>query len=574
MRGTLSCRAARPRDRGRATTRSQTSLPIAPERRSSRTARRSASRSSRRSRWKSCDRSSIAVVVLCETRPEAVGAEACRDHASARPCPRAPTPPARARPSRSIAASAARMRAFASSRSSRPSSSSPSTRMTSGRVRPCPTRVARITEKVRNRIRSRPGNAPSASVWSGSASAAASETIPRSPDQPTRKKATATARHRIARPRSDGESARGSQAMNGTHTSRIAIATAADEDPGAHEPRATPGPRPRHEPTGAGGRSGGRRSRSPRRARDPRRRATGAASPAPTVLKWRRSTSPPPATPPPRAPPRRARSSADSQARYGAMSVIRICASGSRVEVIASVTPRRPDRRCPDRDAVGPPPTKKSSRGECARSNPCRPRAPRSRRGRGSAPWRRSRGSLQHASTTRRGTPSRADHRGGGDRVGLGRDDRTERDGGRPREPREELARRERDGGGRRADEADGEQRDRPRVRAEVAERGEVRRRPESTGGRKIRKTRSGSRRGAGRPGTRPSPSPAKHEQHGVRDRQRRRAREERGNERQEPERDEPVGEIEVHRLILPDADALGERRRVARNATLPARGG
>ena len=55
--------------------------------------------------------------------------------------------------------------------------------MTKGRVSPCPTSVARITEKVRKRIRSRPGNGAPASVSSGSARAAASETAPRIPAQ-------------------------------------------------------------------------------------------------------------------------------------------------------------------------------------------------------------------------------------------------------------------------------------------------------------------------------------------------------------------------------------------------------
>ena len=58
--------------------------------------------------------------------------------------------------------------------------------MTSGSVRPWPTSVTRITEKVRKRIRSRPGNGVPASVLSGSASAAASETAPRIPAQETK----------------------------------------------------------------------------------------------------------------------------------------------------------------------------------------------------------------------------------------------------------------------------------------------------------------------------------------------------------------------------------------------------
>jgi hypothetical protein len=47
------------------------------------------------------------------------------------------------------------IRAFASSRSSSPSSSSPSRRITSGSVNPCTTRVASTTQKVRKTIRSR-----------------------------------------------------------------------------------------------------------------------------------------------------------------------------------------------------------------------------------------------------------------------------------------------------------------------------------------------------------------------------------------------------------------------------------
>ena len=55
--------------------------------------------------------------------------------------------------------------------------------MTKGRVSPCPTSVTRMTEKVRKRIRSRPGNDAPASVSSGSASAAASDSAPRMPAQ-------------------------------------------------------------------------------------------------------------------------------------------------------------------------------------------------------------------------------------------------------------------------------------------------------------------------------------------------------------------------------------------------------
>ena len=53
-----------------------------------------------------------------------------------------------------------------------------------GSVRPWPTTVTRIRAKVMNRIRSRPGSGAPASVVSGSARAAASDTAPRIPDQP------------------------------------------------------------------------------------------------------------------------------------------------------------------------------------------------------------------------------------------------------------------------------------------------------------------------------------------------------------------------------------------------------
>ena len=87
--------------------------------------------------------------------------------------------------------------------------------MTSGSVRPCPTRVTRITVNVRNRIRSRPGNVPPASVWSGSASAAASDTAPRIPAQ-ERKTASRQLSTRSA-------TAGGVSSTTKTHAKRTAI---------------------------------------------------------------------------------------------------------------------------------------------------------------------------------------------------------------------------------------------------------------------------------------------------------------------------------------------------------------
>src|SRR5262249_40262929 len=53
--------------------------------------------------------------------------------------------------------------------------------MTPGNIRPCPTSVTRITENVKNRMRSRYGNGCPEETVSGMASAAASETMPRMP---------------------------------------------------------------------------------------------------------------------------------------------------------------------------------------------------------------------------------------------------------------------------------------------------------------------------------------------------------------------------------------------------------
>ena len=86
--------------------------------------------------------------------------------------------------SRAIAASEAWIRAFASSFSASPPSSRSSAWISFGSVRPWSSSVVRITQNVRNTIRLRSGNASPASVVSGSASAAASETAPRIPHQP------------------------------------------------------------------------------------------------------------------------------------------------------------------------------------------------------------------------------------------------------------------------------------------------------------------------------------------------------------------------------------------------------
>ncbi len=80
----------------------------------------------------------------------------------------------RARP-----ASVMRMRASVSSCSSRPSLRSRSICTSGPRVRPCTTRVARITVYVRKITSSRSGKGPPPSIVSGIASAAARATAPR-----------------------------------------------------------------------------------------------------------------------------------------------------------------------------------------------------------------------------------------------------------------------------------------------------------------------------------------------------------------------------------------------------------
>ena len=125
-----------------------------------------------------------AVAVGVEARAKALLAEPVRAAQRARRCPPAPSPPrsaprgARAPPRRRGCAPSPPP--FARAR--RPRARARGSRR--GSVRPCRTSVARITQNVRNTIRSRSGNAPPASVVSGSASAAASETAPRIPDHP------------------------------------------------------------------------------------------------------------------------------------------------------------------------------------------------------------------------------------------------------------------------------------------------------------------------------------------------------------------------------------------------------
>ena len=58
-------------------------------------------------------------------------------------------------------------------------------RITAGNSSPWPTRVARITQKARNTIRSRSGKGAPPSMVSGMASAAARDTEPRMLDQAT-----------------------------------------------------------------------------------------------------------------------------------------------------------------------------------------------------------------------------------------------------------------------------------------------------------------------------------------------------------------------------------------------------
>ena len=80
-----------------------------------------------------------------------------------------------------------------------------------------------MTAKARKTINDRPGNAAPASVRSGSASAAASETAPRIPIQPI----SAASSHRGASPRLRRRSACGPYTNGKTQASRTAITVAA-----------------------------------------------------------------------------------------------------------------------------------------------------------------------------------------------------------------------------------------------------------------------------------------------------------------------------------------------------------
>ena len=86
--------------------------------------------------------------------------------------------------SRPSAASAAWMRAFASSLSAMPSSCEAEQADQAGSVRPCSTSVAMITQNVMKMMNERCGKGSPLSIVSGSARAAASETAPRRPAQP------------------------------------------------------------------------------------------------------------------------------------------------------------------------------------------------------------------------------------------------------------------------------------------------------------------------------------------------------------------------------------------------------
>ena len=118
---------------------------------------------------------------------------------------------------RASAASAALIRAFASSFSSRWSASIPNILMTTGSVSPWKTSVPRITQNVRKMIRSRSGNGAPECVVKGIASAAASDTAPRMPDH-----ATTIGWPIVARPRSARrESSLGKYRKTGAHTSLV-----------------------------------------------------------------------------------------------------------------------------------------------------------------------------------------------------------------------------------------------------------------------------------------------------------------------------------------------------------------
>ena len=105
-----------------------------------------------------------------------------------------PSLPARsttARPARAVS-----VRASRTSRSTVPSSSSRSRRMSGRTVMPCTTRVPSTTQKAAKSMKSRNGNGASGPL-SGRARAAASVTMPRMPHQAT----TAASRVLIRSPR-------------------------------------------------------------------------------------------------------------------------------------------------------------------------------------------------------------------------------------------------------------------------------------------------------------------------------------------------------------------------------------
>ena len=109
----------------------------------------------------------------------------------------------------------------------------------------------------------------------------------------------------------------------------------------------------------------------------------------------------------------------------------------------------------------------------------------------------------------------------------------------------------DRDADGRDHDEPDREQSDRPGVGAEVAEGreegGSVEERRQHAEQHQLRLELE-----LGQPREEPEHEPAEHEQDRVGDPQRGRAREEGGDDRQQAEGDEALGEIQVHRRILP----------------------
>ena len=152
--------------------------------------------------------------------------------------------------------------------------------------------------------------------------------------------------------------------------------------------------------------------------------------------------------------------------------------------------------------------------------------------------------------TSPRGTPRRRAIAVAGDRVGR-RDDRAEHERRRPREPVDDRVRDDRDADRRHDDEPDREEPDRARVGSQVAERREERRAVEQRRqDAEEDELRLELELGNARDDA--NGEPADDEQDRVRDTKRRRAREQRGDDRQKPERDEAVGEVEVHAAIFP----------------------